>query len=931
MPDWVHYVRQHLTLPECPPEREASVVEELAAQFTDAYQDALRLGLSEEDAKLEAERQVSEWPTLANELIQAGINERPKIYRSTKDEDALTRPREPTISNRLHHIQPLESTASMSKLGGATTMEIFWQDVRYAARMLMKKPMLTLVAIATLAIGIGVNTAIFSVIDAVLIQALPYPESSRLAVVWSAFGKEGRAPSSGPELVSLRERSRLFDQFGGIWVQRGALTGNGEPEQINLGWVTANFLSLLSARAQVGRFFVERDQGHGAAPVAVLSHSLWERRYRADPNIVGRRILLSGESCTVVGVLPAEFKLIFPEGASVPPDIDVYVPFQWDLARQSRDQGYIRIIGRLRRGVTLQEGQAELDRIAEELRSQYLEYSSQNLHLEALSLQGDVARNARPALLALFAGTGLVLLIACANVAMLLLSRASERRTEMTVRAALGAEPARIICQLLTESVLLSCLGGIAGFVLCSQILKVLWLLEPDGIARSAPTGISLGVLAFNFGTSLLCGILFGLSPAFEATRLAIASTLRQTSRTLSGDKNFSRQLLIGCEVAMTFVLLTSSSLLIATLSHLLQVNPGFKSDHVLTFEVSLPDVRYQTPTSAVKFVREARRRLSTLPTVESVGVISHLPFDDSLPNWYDYYWRQGAPKQEQNTLMADHRSVLPSLFDSLGAKFIAGRNFDTSDEVANRKVAIIDDSLAKHLWPAGNAIGQNLNIENGDFVRDIAQVVGVVKHLQYHSLTNEVRPQVYLPYAMAVRANMFFTVRSKSSPERLVALIRHEIANLDKDLPIADVKPLNEYVSTARRQTRFITNLCGALGAIALLLSGIGIYGLTSSAVKNQTKDIGIRMALGAQRRDIVAKILRNSMFPVICGGLVGLALSIGLMPLLSSLLYDVQAVNPVLLISVLAFVCLLGLLACAIPAQRVLSGSPVAALRCE
>jgi putative ABC transport system permease protein len=805
------------------------------------------------------------------------------------------------------------------------------QDLRYGGRMLVRKPLFAFVAILTLAVGIGANTAIFTIINSVLLEPLPYPESRRLTVVWSAFGMEGRAPSSGPELVSLRERSRQFDQFAGIWVQSGSLTGQGEPEQVKLGWVTWNFLSLLSAHPQAGRFFLPQEEGSGKQPVAVLSYNLWQRRYGADTKILGQAVQLSGRLCTVVGVLPPGLKLIFPEGASVPANVDIFIPFQSELAKQPRDQSYIRIIGRLRAGATVQQAQAELDNIAAQLRSEFLEYSGQNLRLQTLPLQGDVARNVRPALVALFAGTGFVLLIVCANVAMLVLSRANERRNEIAVRAALGAKPARVIRQLLTESLLLSFLGGGAALALSCGILRILWSLEPAGIARTAPTELNFTVLMFNFVVSACCGVLFGLAPVLEAKRLNLADVLRDASRTMTEGKQLFRHLLIGCEVALTFVLLTSSALLIRTFLELLQVDPGFNPDNVLSFQVSLPNVRYPTPGRAVQFIREAQRRLSALPRVQSVGVVSHLPFDDNLPNWYSYFWREGAPQQEQNTLMADHRSVLPAFFDSLGIRFVAGRNFDSSDERTNRKVVIIDDLLAKQLWPGKDAIGKLLNVENGDFVRDVAQVIGVVKHVQYHSLTNPIRPQLYLPYAMAVRENMSFTVRAKSKPQFLTPLIRQEMAKLDKDLPIANVRPLSNYVSDARRQARFITVLCGSMGAIALLLSCVGIYGVTSTSVSRRTKEIGVRLALGAQPREIMTMVLGRSMPAVLLGGLLGFALSLGLMPLLSSLLFGVHPIQPVVLISVLLLLTLVGLFASSLPTRRVLRENPITALRYE
>jgi putative ABC transport system permease protein len=809
------------------------------------------------------------------------------------------------------------------------TVDVSGRDLSYAGRLLRKDPLFTFVTVFSLAIAIGANTAIFTVLNSALLRPLPYPRSKQLVVVWSALGQERRAPASGPELLSLRDRSRLFDQFAGIWVQSEALTGEGEPESVKLGWVSSNFLSLLSLQPRAGRLFLPEEEGSRTAPVAVLSYDLWRRRYGADPKLIGQSIHVSGHPCTVVGVLPAGFKLIFPDGASVPPDVDIFVPFKWELATQPRDQSYIRTIGRLREGATLRQGQAELDNIAAQLRSGFTEYSSQNLHLHAESLQRDVYRNARPALLALFAGTGIVLLIACANVSLLLLSQANERSNEMTVRAALGAEPARVVRQLLTEQLLLALLGGTAGLGLSFVILRSLWVLQPAELGRTASSGPDLAVLGFNLAVSLFCGLLFGLAPVLRSRSLNPASVLRETSQTIT-ENDFSRQVVIGCEIALTFVMLTSSVLLLRAFIDLLRVDPGFNPSNVLTFRLSLPGVRYSKAESALTFIREMQAKLLTIPTVESVGVVSHLPFDDSLPNWYAYFWREDAPAEDQNTLMADHRSTLPGFFDSLGVTFVAGRNFDTSDEVAKRKVVIIDDALAKRVWPNGNEIGQKLNVENGEFVRDVAEVIGVVKHVQYHSLTNLVRPQLYLPYYMAVRSNMSFTVHTTSSPQQVLPLIRGKVASLDKDLPVANVRLMEDYVSAARMKNRFVATVFGLLAAIALLLSCVGVYGMTFNMVSRRKREIGIRMASGAQRHDIAMLVLRETIMPVLWGGLAGIGLSLGLVPFLSSLLYGVRLRDPAILGSVFVFVLLVGLVASLLPTQRALRGNPIMALRC-
>jgi putative ABC transport system permease protein len=810
-------------------------------------------------------------------------------------------------------------------------MGTLWQDLRYGARMLRKNPGFTAIAVLTLALGIGANTAIFSVVYTVLLQPLPYPNADRLAIVWSIYGNEGRAPASGPELVSLRERSRLFREFAGIWVQGGALTGEGEPERVKLGWVTSNFPSLLSARPQLGRFFLPAEQGSGAAPVVILSDGLWRRRFGANPQIVGRTVLLDGRSCTVVGVMPAGFKIAFPEGSSVPPDIEVYAPFAWDLASAPRDQAYIRTFGRLRSGVTFPQAQAEAENIAAQLRAEFNEYSELNLGLQVVPLQGDVVRNVRPALLALFGGVGLVLLIACANVANLLLSRATGRQKEITVRTALGAAPSRIIRQLLTESIFLSVLGGAAALVVGSWALKWLLALQPEGVLHLSSIELNFAVFGFTLAISVASGILFGLVPALEATRANLVESLREGGRTTTAGKRRFPGLLVVCQVALGFVLLTGAGLMMRTFAALLRVDPGFDSSHVLTFQISLPSVRYPKPELAVTFVRELQRRLSALPGVQSAGAVSHLPFDDDLPNWYSYYWRDGAPQQEQNTRMADHRSVLPGFFDSQSVAFVAGRNFDVSDEVSNRRVVIVDDTLAQQIWPNSSAVGKKLNIENGLFVRDVAEVVGVVKHLQYHSLANQVRPQLFLPYPLAVRTNMAFVVRTTVAPQLLVEPIRQEVAKLDKDLPVAKIRPMEDYILKARTETLFITTLSGVLAGIALLLSSIGIYGVTSSAVLRRTNEIGIRMALGAQPPDVLNMVIRQSMMPVLFGALLGLVLSLAFTPLLGKLLFGVRPADPATFAVCSLVLFLAGLLACYIPARRATRVDPMVALRYE
>jgi putative ABC transport system permease protein len=812
---------------------------------------------------------------------------------------------------------------------GLPFLDTLWQDIRFALRICAKKPGFTAIAVATLAVGIGANTAIFSVVHSVLLQALPYPDSDRLTVVWSIFSNEGRGPASGPELVALRERSRLIEEFGGIWAQSGALTGDGEPEHVRLGLVTSNFLSMLAAKPQVGRFFLPEEQGTYSAKAVILSDALWRHRFGANSRLIGQSVRLNGYPVTVVGVMPASFKIIFPERSSVPAEMDAFVPFYSNLAEDPRDQCYIRVIGRLRKGATIPQAQGELDTIATQLRSEFTVFSEQALGLQVVPLHGDVVRNVRPALLALFGGVGLVLLIACANVANLLLSRANERSKEITLRTAVGASRGRVIRQLLTESILLSCLGGAAALLLGAWAMKLLLSLRPAGMESLVTTTLSLPVFAFTFALSIFAGVFFGLAPALGTTKLNLVESLKEGGRTVAEGRQGPRNVLVATEVALGFVLLASAGLLLQTLSSVLRVNPGFNSQNVITVRLSVSGVKYQTPEAAIRFFRELQKNLSATKGIEAVGVISHLPFDDTLPNWYSYYWPEGAPKTEQNTVMADHRSILPGYFSSLGAQLIAGRDFDPIDVQENRRLAIVDESMAGRTWP--DEIGKKLNVENGEFVRDTVEVIGVVRHIQSHSLTDQVRGQIYLLYPRAVRAHMALTVKSNIDQQSLVGLIRVEVARLDKDMPVYGILPLNDYLENARRPARFTSTLAGIMAAIAVLLACSGIYGVTAYSVRQRTSEIGVRMALGARPGEIFAMILRQHVLPVMGGLVVGLELTLLLTPLLSRLLFGVRPGDPatVGMAGVLLFT--VGALACCLPARRATRLDPVEALRYE
>jgi putative ABC transport system permease protein len=817
---------------------------------------------------------------------------------------------------------------------GGFWIETVWTDIRFALRMLRKSPGFAAVAILTLALGIGANTAIFSVVNAVLLQPLPYPNAKRLAMIWSTWGNETRGPASGPELIELRNRTRAFEEIGGIWVTSGTITGTVEPEQVRLALTTANFLPLLAEKPQLGRFFAPGEDRRGAAPLMILTDGLWRRQFGANPGIVGQTARLNGNNFTIVGVLPRDFKLLFPDSRMA--DVQVFIPFLNDLEKQNRDTGYIRMVGRLRRGVTVAQAQSEAESIASQLRGEAKEYAEQSLRLSVLSLQEDDVRSVQPALVSLFAAVVLVLLVTCANLANLLLSRSGSRRHETALRAAMGAERRRIIRQLLTENIFLGCLGGIAALGIGWVALKWILSLQPEGIYLLIAAKLDGWVLAFTLVLSILTGVLFGLAPALSVARGDLLEILKESGKATATGKSWLRQLLIVSEVSLGCILLVGTGLMIRTFTSLLRVDPGFHPENVLTFQLSFTGSRYGTVESLTNFLKELRTNLSAMPGTRSVSGVSHLPLDEGLGNWYSYYWPEGAPVQQQNTVMADHRSTLPGYFRTIGATLLAGREFEDTDDAVHTHVAIVDDTVSEQIWPGQNAIGKKLSIEDSpagafQFVRESVVVIGVVKHIQAHSLTSRGRGQIYLPVPLAPRPVYSLVVRTTAPMQTFAAYVQQAVKKLDKDLPVSNLRPQMEYVEKARAQTRFVTVLAGTLAALALFLACIGIYGVTSYSVAQRNREIAIRIVIGANPADVGRMVLRQSGLPVVVGVVAGLAMAAVLTPLLSGLLFGVRPSDPLTYAAISVVLAAVGVLACYIPAHRATKVDPMTALRTE
>ncbi len=809
--------------------------------------------------------------------------------------------------------------------GWENTIRTWGADLRCAGRQLRRNPVFAAAAILMLGIGIGANTAIFTFVNSVLLRPLPYPSSNRLAIILSELGNSSRAPASMFELYQMRQRSRVFDQIAGIWVTNRELPDKGDPEQGKAGVVTSNFLQLFTTRPMLGRFFSREDDLENAPSTIVLSYPLWVRKFGADSRIIGTSVRLGRGSSVVIGVLPRDFTLIFPEDASVPPEVDYFqsIPIgPWE----PNGPGFLHLVGRLRNAESLAAAQAELASIAAQINSIGERTKIANYHLYAFSLQDDDVREVRRTLYLLFGGVAFVLLIGCANVANLLMVRARQRLHETTIRAALGASTFRLIQQILAETLVTALFGGAVALLIGWAALQAIVAVEPASFANLGQVSLDLRVLAFTFAIAFLISVIVALAPISTVRRLKLAEDLKRGGRSTTPKQSKALIVLVASEVALAFVLLIGTGLLLRTFAHILRVDPGFRAENVFTLRVSVPN--YEA-------LREVQRALTALPGVQSVSTVSHLPLDDG-GNWYDYYWKDGAPVDQQNTVMADMRSVLPGYFDTIGAQLMQGRDFRDSDDAAHQHVAVIDEILARRLWPGEPALGKRVNVSDSpkgpfQFERDWLVVVGVVRHVQCHTLTATVRPQIYLPYALAPRPSMSMVIRTAGAVPDLVSSAREQIAALNRNLPITHLEPLSAVIDRARATSRFVSVLATLLAIVALQLALGGIYGVLTYCVVLRTAEIGIRMAVGAQRAEVMRLVFAQGFLPVALGIVTGAILSAVSMPLLDRLLFEVKPDNPrIYLLAIVAIFVLSGI-AMLLPVLRAVRIDPMTALACE
>jgi putative ABC transport system permease protein len=826
---------------------------------------------------------------------------------------------------------------------GVRWIEDLWQDLRYGARMLMKNPGFTLVAVVTLAIGIGANSAIFSVVNSVLLRELPYRGPHRLVMVWSDRPLQQAQtgwtewPFTAANFRDLRDQNQSFEQMAAFTAHRLNITGGDEPELLGGVRATANLFALLGVEARHGRVFHPEEDQPGNNRVVVLSDGLWRRRFGSDPKIIGQTISLDNESYTVIGVAPPNFQ--FPPKASLPvayqfpPEVDYYTPLALTPGEWSnRGPGFLTAIARLKPQTSFEQAQADVVAIAERLAQQYPD-SNRNESVRLVSMHQQVVGKTQTALLALLGAVGFVLLIACANVANLLLARAAARQKEMAIRAALGAGRRRVIRQLLTESLLLAASAGALALPLAVWNVGLLRTIAADNFPRAGEIGVDGRVVSFTLVVSLLTGIIFGLIPALQASRTDLNETLKEGRRSSGAGSNRLGGLLVVSEVALSLLLLVGAGLMLRSFIRLMSVDPGFDPQNALTMVIGLPQSKYQPPQRAA-FFDQLLERLRAAPGVRSVGAVYPPLGGGEAGAGFSIEGRPPAAPGEPR--LAAPRWVSPDYFKAMKIQLLKGRVFTEGDSINALPVIIINEAMARQYWPNEDPIGKRVASTDDNFWRDKRlwrEIVGVVKDVRYTALDTEARAQMYTPFTQfpPVFSDRTLVARTDGDPLKLVAAVRGEVHAIDKDQPISHIRTMEELVAGSVSERRFNMSLLAVFAGLALLLAAVGIYGVMSYSVEQRTREIGLRMALGAQTRDVLRLVVRQGMTLTLIGAVIGLIAAIGLTRLIKSLLFGVSATDPVTFFVIPLLLALVALLACYLPARRATKVDPLVALKAE
>ncbi|HVF72955.1 MAG TPA: ABC transporter permease [Chthoniobacterales bacterium] len=899
MPDFKEIIRERLRSLGLAPARENEIAEELSQHLEDQYEQALSRGATEDEAR---------------EDVLIEFNQTDVLARSLKGVE----PRVPQNPIPMGTERKRNMFADLS------------QDVRYGARMLLKNPGFTIIAVFALALGIGANSAIFSVVNALLLRPLPYKNPSQLVVIWEnaahlGFPKNTPSPAN---FLDWQRQGTVFEGMGAFAERSFNLTGVGEPERLDGRRVSANLFDLLGVKPILGRTFVPEEDKPGTK-VALLNESLWKRRFGSDPGVVGRALALNGESYTVIGVLPSSVRL--PAFGNWRDQVWVPLAFPADEAA-ARGNHFLEVIARMKPGVSLEQARAEMQTIAARLAQQYPEDNTR-IGSVVNPLHEEIVGNMKPALLILLGAVAFVLLIACANVANLLLARAAARHKEIALRLALGADRRRLTKQLLVESVMLSLLGSAVGLALAYAGLRVLTRFIPADVAHAELITIDGKVMLFTLIVAVVTGLVFGLAPASQATHFNINDTLKEGGRDSGAGPRGKRlrSALVIAEVAVSFILLIGAGLLINSFMHLRNLDPGFRADHLLALNVDLSETKYPDTPRRVAFFDEVVRRIQALPGVRSVAVAGNLPFTyngDSMPIGVEGV-PDPPPDQHPDVVF---RAVGPGYFSTMGIPLVRGRDFTEQDKLETDLTVVVSEKTAKFYWPNSDPIGKR--IKNGSTTSEAPwrTVIGVVKDVRQNDFVAEPKMQMYFTYRQ-LRSLMpnALIVRTAVEPLSLATSVRNAIWAVDKDQTVANVTSMEKIVASAVARQRFSMLLLAIFAGVALVLAAVGIYGVMSYSVAQQTREIGIRMALGAQRGDVLRMTVQQGLKLVGFGLVIGLVAAFILTRVMASLLFGISATDPITFLSISLVLVAVALLANLIPALRATKVDPMIALRAQ
>jgi putative ABC transport system permease protein len=821
------------------------------------------------------------------------------------------------------------------------------QDLRYGARMLAKKPGFTLVAIITLALGIGANTAIFSVVNAVLLRPLPFPQPERLAMVNTTNLARGitNFGTSMPDFRAWRKRNHTFEKMAAFNTTSFNISGTAEPKRVTGAQVSADLFGVLGVSPVRGRAFTAEEETFGKHHVVIVSEALWQRRFGAEAGLTDQTMTLNGERYAIVGVMPRDFQ--FPDQT-----IALWTPLAVADGSEYNTRGnyWLGVVARLKPGVAAAQAQAEMDGVFRQLEQEDTLFGG--FGTQVIPLHEATVGSVKTALLVLLAAVGLVLLIACANVANLLLARAAARQREIAIRTALGAGRGRLIRQLLTESLLLGLAGGALGLLLAVWGVDALVSLGPN-VPRLAEIGIDRAVLIFTFALAILTSVIFGLVPALQSSKTDLNETLKESGRSATGSarRRVLGNSLVVVEVALSFVLLAGAGLMINSLLRLQRVNPGFRTDHILTMQISLPPAKYaqDRPELTAGFFQQLTERVKTLPGVEAASVTSALPLTNS--GWGKLFTLEDrpAPKSLDEVPNVQYRQVSPDYFSTLAIPILKGRPFSERDTRDALPVAVINETLARRFFADADPSGKRLYLGPPEelvppgilppgFRFQHFTIIGVIGDVRHNGLNQPLAPEIYTLHEQELASkfanpsgSMYLAVRTAAEPSSLVGAIRHEVQELDREQPIADIATMEELLATSLSQSRFSTLLLGVFAGVALILAAVGIYGVMAYSVAQRTHEIGIRVALGAQAGDVLRLVIRQGLTLAILGVAIGLGAALTMTRVMTSLLYGVTATDPLTFAIIPVLLTGVALAASFIPARRAMKVDPMVALRYE